>query len=482
MLENPVYREEEDEYAGNPLIEAIPSTEEDIVILKQMQFYPRYDSEMRNMVTPARLKKLEEGLKFFQPFDIHSQIGNRLALSISSGYASRNPLAHSYWRDFYSQVENFQQVKTNPTKYLPPFGRSQSTDSASFLIYGVSGVGKTTSVNRLLTRFPQVISHTNYKGQNFYLYQITYLVLDCAASGSIRDMCLQFLAEVDSLLHTRYEHTLGRNGRATRDELVHSIARIARLHEVGLLVLDEIQFLAGIKHLNKTELLNWLTSLVNVLGIPIVFIGTPQALDVIQTDFRLARRATAAGEFFLGPMTYDENWQLFIESLWHYQYVRNRSALTQEMSKELLHLSGGITGTAIKIYKRAQQIAMFSQVETLSIQIFRYAKELLSVDEPMLYALRTNNSIVLEKYQDLRVPSNSSTTSTQHGLESVDKLRKVTRVRQETKTKDEQTTKHVELDTSPSLISTYTNAKQAGQDVYATLKAEGFIGNYKDFL
>ena len=53
------------------------------------------------------------------------------------------------------------------------------------LIIGVSGMGKTTTVHRVLESIPQVIIHNEYKGINFTQIQVPYLKLEAPANSSI---------------------------------------------------------------------------------------------------------------------------------------------------------------------------------------------------------------------------------------------------------------------------------------------------------
>ncbi|XWK90296.1 MAG: ATP-binding protein [Phormidium sp.] len=121
--------------------------------------------------------------------------------------------------------------------------RKRSTANG-FTIIGMSGVGKTTAVEEILQLYPQVINHSYYHNRDFILRQIVWLKLDCPFDGSMKGLCLNFFQAVDDLLSTSYYQNYTGNGRRTVDELIPAMARVASLHCLGVLVIDELQNLS----------------------------------------------------------------------------------------------------------------------------------------------------------------------------------------------------------------------------------------------
>ncbi|MEI2614896.1 MAG: ATP-binding protein [Methylotenera sp.] len=66
------------------------------------------------------------------------------------------------------------------------FEQAKST-ARSLSLIGCSGSGKSTTLNRILATYPQVIFHEKY---NFT--QIVYLKLDCPHDGSLKNLCYHF--------------------------------------------------------------------------------------------------------------------------------------------------------------------------------------------------------------------------------------------------------------------------------------------------
>ncbi|MDT3705044.1 MAG: ATP-binding protein [Thermincola sp.] len=107
----------------------------------------------------------------------------------------------------------------------------------------MSGVGKTTAVEKVLSLYPQQILHTKYKGKPLFLTQLVWAKIDCPFDGSLKGLCLSFFAYVDRILGTGYSKKFS-SDRMTVDAALPRMAQIATTHCLGLLVIDEIQHLS----------------------------------------------------------------------------------------------------------------------------------------------------------------------------------------------------------------------------------------------
>src|SRR5258708_40284941 len=86
----------------------------------------------------------------------------------------------------------------------------------------------------------------------------------------------------------------------------------------------------------------------------------------------------------------DSEWRVFLESLWQYQYVHEKSDLTDELSEVMYDESQGIADIAIKLYFLAQIRAIDRKKGSVTVDMIRKAakERRQSVQEP-LHALRT---------------------------------------------------------------------------------------------
>jgi hypothetical protein len=380
-------------YRGNPLIEALPPILSEEEAMTLLAHYPSYDQNERTLPNHLRFHLVRNALKFVEPLPIHLDLEQRFSCMIRTGYEARNPLTPEFRRDFQKRL-NTLDCDGLPQNYL----RSTAT---GFTIIGISGVGKTTAVEAILSMYPQVIVHSHYGDRDFTLMQIVWLKLDCPFDGSIKGLSLNFFQAVDDLLGTNYSKNYGR-GRFTLDQLIPYIARVASLHCIGVLVIDEIQHLNEAKSGGSKKMLNFFVQLVNTIGIPVVLVGTYKAMSVLSGEFRQTRRGSGQGDLVWDRMAEDDVWELFVESLWRYQYISKPCPLKPELSHVLYDVTQGITDFAVKVYMLAQVRAIATGKEAVTESIIRsVAKDSLRLAQPILSALKTGDIRFLQSVEDV---------------------------------------------------------------------------------
>lgn len=396
-------------YRGNPFIEALPPILTEDEVLETLARYPPYDQAERELPYHLRFHALQNALQFFAPLPVHLDLERRFSRMIRAGYQMRNPLERGFWRD----VDTKSKSLGLSTDIVPNCARSIPL---GFTIIGFPGVGKTTSVEAILSLYPQVICHSHYAGRDFTHTQIVWLKLECPFDGSIKGLCLNFFQAIDALIGTQYHRNYA-SGRRTVDELLPYVARVAATHGIGVLVLDEIQNLSEAKSGGARKMLNFFVQLTNTVGVPVVLVGTYKAKSVLSSEFRQIRRGTGQGDLVWDRMDEgvwveegDETkkpgiWQLFLESLWTYQYVRTPCPLTAKLSNALYEETQGITDFAVKIYMLAQIRAISSDQtseERLTVDIIRsVARDSLRQAQKVLSALRRGDMDALSDVEDV---------------------------------------------------------------------------------
>lgn len=385
------------EYQNNPFIEALPPILSQYDVVEKLSVYPYYNEAERNLPTNKRIHLTQRLYQYFQPLSLHFDLEERFSRTIRQGYLSRNPLSANY----ASSLKNGNKIVKNPSLGFNNFDFKST--AAGFTIIGVSGIGKTTSIDRVLSLYPQVIMHTEYNGRPLNLLQIPWLKLDCPFDGSIKALCINFFAKVDSLLGTNYsmKFTSGSNSTAT---MLPRMAQVCTLHGIGVLIIDEVQHLSSSKSGGSEKMLNFFVTLVNTLGIPTILIGTMKALGSLQRQFRQARRGSGQGDMVLDRMIKDANWDILIEGLWDYQWTKTPTPLTNELKDVIYEESQGIVDIAVKLYVMAQIMAMTSTKKELITPalIRKVAKENLKLVKPMLDALKTGNIDKISLYEDIK--------------------------------------------------------------------------------
>jgi len=380
-------------YRNNPLIEALPPIYSEEETMNFMAHYPDYAEEERQLSNHLRLHLVQNIQQFVEPLPVHLDLEQRFSRMIRSGYRARNPITPEFKTNFNKQLDALSSNRTYQSN-------SHST-ATGFTIIGISGIGKTTAVRSVLSLYPQVITHTRYAQQNFTLMQIVWLNLECPHDGSIKGLCLNFFQAVDELLGTEYLKNYTK-GYRTVDQLIPAMARVASIHCIGVLVIDEIQHLSESKSGGSRKMLNFFVQLVNTIGIPVVLVGTYKAMSILSGEFRQTRRGSGQGDLVWDRMAEDEIWELFVESLWRYQYVRKSCSLTPQLCHALYEVTQGITDFAVKVYLLAQVRAIVTEKEVITESIIRsVAADSLRLAQPILSALRTNNINILKNVEDV---------------------------------------------------------------------------------
>ncbi|WP_340392834.1 ATP-binding protein [Paenibacillus sp. FSL E2-0190] len=220
------------QYKGNPLIEAQPSImSKGEVVQALSSSYPHFDADERYADSHFRFHMIQQLLSYFQPMPLHIDLENRISRLIRQGYVNRNPMKQHYAS---------QLVQGHADILRGQISQTVQAFSSGLTIVGISGIGKSTAINRILSLMPQVISHSEYNGIQISTYQALFLRLECPPDGSIRGLINNFFAEIDQLLGTNYMDRFGKNGKLSAASLMPIVAQIARSCNLGLLVVDEI--------------------------------------------------------------------------------------------------------------------------------------------------------------------------------------------------------------------------------------------------
>ena len=97
---------------------------------------------------------------------------------------------------------------------------------------------------------------------------------------------MDFFRELDDLLGTSYSEQYS-SRRATLDRMMIAMSRLCISHNVGVLIIDEIQNLCSAQKGVPEKVLNFFVTLVNTIGVPVIMIGTPKALSIDRKSTRL---------------------------------------------------------------------------------------------------------------------------------------------------------------------------------------------------
>ena len=422
------------EYAQNPFIEALPPIFSEDDVLNRFMVTPRISEQDKKSEANIRYHVLKRVKNFIQPLPIHFEVERRLSTLIRRGYLARNPIDKS----FLERIRLLHQLREDEEqshKYIDERLNHIRSTADSLSIIGISGIGKTTSIERLLLMYPQVIKHEVYEQQPFNKTQIVWLKIDCPYDGSLSTLCKSFFKAIDDLLGTRYLEKFGYLNRVTSTMLLH-MTSLASMYGIGVLVIDEIQHLLHAKN-DQEEMLNFFVTLSNTVGIPTVLIGTSKAQQLFKGNFRQARRAASDGAIIWDRMAKDsEEWVFFLETLWELQCLKTHSELTEDVKKTFYEECQGITSVAVNLFILTQERALFdenNENEIITSKLLKQtAKKDMKIIQPMLNAIRNNDFAAMYRYEDIMINLDELMINHKRNIQYVGKVKAAMNERQNT--------------------------------------------------
>jgi len=330
----------------NDYIKMLPALLSGDALMEALKDIPGYDISITEQDAAVRLMGLSDIYKLYLPSQMTVEIYNKLYLAtVMSLQKKGTKLA------VRQQNATFHAMQGN--EYRGIIGGSDS-----FTIIGASGIGKSSAVERAISL---ISANGMIETAQPYSRVIPCMVVQCPYDCSPKGMLLEILRIVDLNLDTTYYQKSQRAG-VTTDLLIGTVAQVA-LNHIGLLIIDEIQHVAG--HKNGRTLVGMLTQLINSSGISVCMVGVPESIPFFEQAMQLARRSVGLQ---YGALQYDGYFREFASLLFRYQYVKNRTELSDSVVEWLYEHSGGIISTMMLLVHDAQEIAIFNGREILDVE------------------------------------------------------------------------------------------------------------------
>lgn len=398
-------------HRNNPLIEALPDYLEwrPREILKKLSKVPQMpNARATRSQNAAWLNNLPPAL--FVPTKRHYAIFETIDLLIRQGYVLRNPITPeraAYLRDAYARQQAGEKV-------LDSTFEEEVHEQLTASLIGTSGMGKTRTVERVLTCYPQLIEHDRaYMGGP--ILQIVYLHVECPHDGSVIALCRNLLNEIDRLTGNEYRQKFRITDRTTLETLKSTLVHVLAVHYVGIIVIDEIQNLTSSRK-NREDLFNFIVSLSNSLNVPLLFVGTPKIYEFLTSNVRTARRFGTRGFINWKPLEKDsKEWKSITAELWKYNLLQNDAdGMPEEIEEKLFERSFGIVEVLLKLYILTQNRILLltsrknsGTARKMTPEAIDYIfEEFFKNMEPILTKLHKGDMDALRKLEDIAMPDN----------------------------------------------------------------------------
>lgn len=315
-------------------------------LLSALEVLPEYNDAICDADTPVQLMALSDLYRIYVPNQMSLEIYSKLYLAlIRSLQKKETKLA------VQQQNHNFKAIMQQ--EYSGIMGGSDS-----FTIIGASGIGKSSAISRAITL---ITENRIIEVENPYTKIIPCICVQCPFDSSVKGLVLEVLRKVDEAIDSSYYQNALR-ARATTDMLIGSVSQVA-LNHIGLLVVDEIQNVCNSK--NGKSLMGMLTQLINNSGISICMVGTPESAVFFEQAMQLARRSLGLR---YDVMEYGDNFKTFCEVLHSYQYVKQRTEITDAIMEWLYEHTAGNISMVVSLIHDAQEIAILNGREVLDLE------------------------------------------------------------------------------------------------------------------
>jgi len=311
-----------------------------------LEVLPEYDSSICDADAPVRLMALSDLYRIYVPSQMSLEIYSKLYLALMRSLQKKGTRLA-----VQQQNQNYRAIIQQ--EYSGIMGGSDS-----FTIIGSSGIGKSSAISRAITL---ITENRVIETDNPYAKIIPCICVQCPFDSSVKGLLLEILRKVDEAIDSKYYPNALR-ARVTTDMLIGSVSQVA-LNHIGLLVVDEIQNVCNSK--NGKSLVGMLTQLINNSGISICMVGTPESAVFFEQAMQLARRSLGLR---YDVMEYNTDFREFCEILYSYQYVRQRTKLTDATVEWLYEHSSGNISVVVSLIHDAQEITILNGKEALNLE------------------------------------------------------------------------------------------------------------------
>ena len=185
--------------------------------------------------------------------------------------------------------------------------------------------------------------------------QLVWVSFDLPATSSSKALALNFFAAVDNTLGTNYYQEWKDKGHRSVERHLGQMQLIAVTHHLGLVHIDEIQFMLKYSKQKDSPSFNIIEALFNKLGIPIVLSCTSQGRESLladnkRADFTTARRMLNNREFlFLTHSIKDRFFNEMFDALFASELCSSEAALGNDFREKFHYLSCGLPAVMARL-------------------------------------------------------------------------------------------------------------------------------------
>lgn len=377
-------------YKGNPFIEALgyPLTQSQL----QKSCEAGFDSQMDLSGTPKEHHGYYKRSLLMNLFDVRvcqdeaMRIYEVIRHSIEFSYGHRNPLSPK----MHQLLAAIERDKEQPIKAVNIKRLNLFHQSLCYLLYGISGRGKSTMVGQVLQQIQQKIPHTEYRNGDGVLVaceftQITYIYVEVADRKSQKSFLVSVIEAIDEAIdgyvtEIRSESLAYKARNYNASQLLTFIRKLVVMYAIGMVVIDEAQNIAKSPidfklGSNEKPSMKFIEEIFNQIGCSLFFIGTMATFDLFSKQMTTTRRAIRQGS--MGLVSCDLNssfWIRFCKSILKTEVLADQVTKESLLIPYLHEKTAGIPAIAISLVQSALSSLTFypEKNQNLSIEFFDY--------------------------------------------------------------------------------------------------------------
>lgn len=337
------------EFANNWLVLALPPFLRDKILDSMLEgFRVRHPASSRRLSLAQRMLALGRILRVWVLLPVHIQLLDWLHMALRSRYAKFRS-SEEIKREMQSTYIAMQRHGK-----FGLFGSPRESHSECLPIFALSGVGKTTAVKMVLCTLPMILEHERVPGTSLGIAQAVWVFVSCPHNGSVLTLLQGIVRWFDLYLDTKYfsEVASGASSGVWMDKAI----RVLSKHFTGVLIIDEIQ--NALKAANRTELIEFLTTLFNANCCAFICLGTPEAEKQLKTLWT-QRRASSGGMLPMTPFQPGKQWDKFADALIAIDLQKSAPEDLRKIRDTLFDLSAGLPAIAKLVWRLSQYQGLF---------------------------------------------------------------------------------------------------------------------------
>jgi hypothetical protein len=276
---------------------------------------------------------------------------------------------------------------------------SYDTTLPSILVSGISGSGKTKTIRTAFSYIPQVIFHYDPENGELIHKQIVWLSFNCSPTMSMFGFALNFFKAVDGILDTDYLSQWLKKSNPRVDHCIISMQKIALIHSIGIIHVDELQFLIQKNSNKEPASISKVEAIFNEIKVPMILSCTAQGVEWLKNNEALLEhqeitliRRLCSDEHFEFHQIHSEStfYCQFIKKFFENNLLANGVKSPDDFKTLFLELTAGLIAAMTRLaclYIEAIQVRKRSDLYD-NAELCRVFKSNFKLWEPALEALR----------------------------------------------------------------------------------------------